>query len=324
MRDNSHTQMGSGEEFDAIRDLLDAWGDLAVDIGDDAAILTGDASRSLVISTDACIDGIHFQRDWLSPRDVGARACAAALSDLAAMGARATGVLVALAVPPLWLPDLRDVAAGIGEVVRNVNARVIGGNMTRSPVFGITLTVVGEAARPVRRSGARAGDVLLLTGMLGGPRLAIDALTAGRSPSSWSISRFTRPVPRLAEGMWFAAHDARAMIDISDGLLADAGHMARASGVDIVMHADSVPHAKELSAMEALGGGEEYELLIAVDAGRAAALCQEFRRQFDIDISLVGEVRTANGMGRVTVDDVDPGKTAERVEITAGHDHFSQ
>ncbi len=191
----SSQEMRQGAEFDTIRALMARWGDLAVDIGDDAAVLPP-SSGVRVISTDACVENVHFRRPWITPREVGARAAAAALSDLAAMGARPESVLIAFMIPDEWREALGDVADGMGDVIRAAGARIVGGNLSRGPVFSITTTVLGSAERVVPRSGARAGDLVVVTGLLGGPGAALEAWSAGGNPAAWARGRFAAPVLR--------------------------------------------------------------------------------------------------------------------------------
>jgi thiamine-monophosphate kinase len=177
---HAHVAMGNGAEFDAIRAMLTRWGPLAEGIGDDAAVLEPPPDLRLVVSTDASVEGVHFRTGWLSAEEIGARAAAAALSDIAAMGGEARWVLVALEVPAAWQGELSALADGIGRLVQDANARIIGGNITRGERLALTLTVIGGSPSPVLRSGARVGDTLWVTGRLGGPRRALGS--ASRRP----------------------------------------------------------------------------------------------------------------------------------------------
>jgi len=322
MNAGAHTSMRQGNEFDAIRNLLDIWGDIAAGIGDDAALLPAPGVQ-LVISTDACIEDVHFRRGWIGARATGARACQAALSDLAAMGAKANSILVSFVIPDAWRDQLADVAHGIGDAARGAGALIIGGNLSSGAQFGITTTVVGHCAQPVTRSGARPGDVLLVTGLLGGPSSAIGAMERGTNPEPWAMARFVRPKARLEEGQWLAASGVSAMIDISDGLLADATHLAVASGVAIIVDPNRVP-VGPVDIEVALNGGEEYELLATVPAEKADRLIGEFRERFDTGITAIGEVEATSGQGAASIRDVGGRKVNIVVEISPGHDHFSQ
>jgi thiamine-monophosphate kinase len=322
--------MGPGREFDAIRMLMDRWGDLAVDLGDDAAVLTLEGTeRVQVVSTDACVDGVHFRREWIGSADIGARAAAAALSDLAAMGARADAVLLAFIVPDDWRAELGSIADGIGEVVRASGARIVGGNLSRGATFAITTTVIGSTTKPIPRSGAIAGDVLVVTGVLGGPGAATNAWYAGGTPSAWARTRFARPVPRLAEGIALAEAGARAMMDISDGLVADARHLASASGVHVSIDALRVPRGPDVDVRTALSSGEEYELLAAFPPAVAARLVTEWPARFAVPLTIVGHLATAESASDVDILNAPAGlkisgNHSGRVEFDAGHDHFSR
>ena len=238
MSDN--TSLGPGAEFDAIRRMLEAWGPRAHGIGDDAAIVQVPRGEMLIASVDSAIENRHFKAGWLSSREIGYRAIAAALSDLAAMAARPLGVLVAIAVPHEWRDRLGDLAAGIGDAVEAAGTHVRGGNLSDATELSITTTAFGSAFAPLIRGGARVGDHVYVTGQLGGPARAIRHLMAGESAGAFR-ERFAHPVPRLLEARWLADRGATSAVDISDGLIADARHVAHASGVSIEIDGDQVP-----------------------------------------------------------------------------------
>ena len=323
-----HQAMGPGREFDTIRTLLDRWGELAVGIGDDAALLHAPQGRSVVASTDAFVEDTHFRSEWITPYETGARATAAALSDLAAMGARADALLIAFVVPERWRSKLVDVADGIASVISDSGARIAGGNISSGSAFSITTTVIGSASRVVPRSGACVGDVLLLTGTLGGPGNALRSWDDGREPSAWARERFARPVPRIAAGVAFAESGAHAMLDISDGLAADARHMAAASRVRLQIVASSVPRGPRVTIPEALTSGEEYELLVAVAPESASNLLADIPARYGVRVTRIGEVVATDEDDLLTgrLGDVDVlGLTGAgtKVELNEGHDHFS-
>ena len=166
--ENGHLELGGRREFDVIRAMLGVWGPHAHGIGDDAAVLTVPEGQRLIASTDASFEGVHFRREWLRPREIGARAAAAALSDLAAMAATPLGLLLALALPQSWLPEIEEVAHGVGEMASRTRCPIVGGNLARADVLSLTLTVLGSAVNPLARAGARAGDIVYVTGLLGG------------------------------------------------------------------------------------------------------------------------------------------------------------
>lgn len=310
----SHLTLGAGMEFDAIRAMLQVWGALATGIGDDAAVVPLPAGESLVVSTDASFEHVHFRRGWLTSREIGARAAAAALSDLAAMAATPAGLLLAIGVPPAWQNDLDAIAHGVGETAAAAQCPIVGGNVTRAGELSLTITVLGTSVRPLERVGARAGDTLFVTGALGGPGAALDALLRGATPRDIDRARFAAPRPRLAEARWLARHAARAAIDISDGLVADAGHLAAASDVHVAIDLASLPCVDGISPESAASSGEEYELLVAF-APDAHPDVEAFRARFGLALTAIGHVASGRGVS------IDRG--GDRVDLPRGHDHLS-
>jgi thiamine-monophosphate kinase len=305
--------MGDGREFDAIRSMLAQWGSRAIGIGDDAAVLVVPTDEQLVVSTDASVEGVHFRREWMSPAEIGERAASAALSDLAAMAATPVGLLLAIVVPERWEGDLPALARGVGAASTGARCPIVGGNLSRGTELSLTITVLGSARTPLGRAGAHAGDRLFVTGRLGGPGAAVRAYLAGRAPALADRARFVAPIPRLDEARWLADHGTAAAIDISDGLLADAAHLARASGVTVAIDIDAVPRVKGVTADEAAASGEEYELIVAVPEG-AQLDPAAFARTFGISLTAIGRARPA---GAVPVLLEGRGITAPR-----GHDHL--
>ena len=264
------------EVLQRIRSLLEN-GIGAYGLRDDAAVLGLPAGAPLVVSVDSVVEGVHVDLSLSSPADVGWKALMGALSDLAAMGAGPLAALVALCVPggsgdgALAL----GVMAGVAEASVASGCPVVGGDVSESAVLTVAVTVLGTipdgGPPPVGRSGALAGDVLLVTGPCGGSAAGLRELRAGqhrrlveRRPA------YRRPVARLREGEAARRCGAHAMIDVSDGLALDLHRLADASGVGFRL--DEVPAAEGATLEDALGGGEDYELLIAVggaDARRA-------------------------------------------------------
>lgn len=305
------TALGPGEEFDAIRMLLERWGDRAVGIGDDAAVLDVARGDRLVVSIDSAVENRHFRDGWLTPREIGYRAVAAALSDLAAMAARPAGVFIALAVPERWRPHLPALADGIGEAASGAATVIRGGNITAATELSITTTVVGSSFQPLLRSGARPADFIYVTGALGGPGAALAHLEHGESAGDHR-ARLAHPTPRLREAQWLAERGARAAIDISDGLVADLRHLAAASSVGITVDAARVPCVAGVGAADALVSGEEYELVVAAPTRFD---CSAFERRFSLPLTEIGAV-SAMRPGEVRV-------IGARVAAVSGHDHFS-
>jgi thiamine-monophosphate kinase len=230
---------------------------LARSIGDDAAQL----GEGLVVTQDALVERVHFRLDWISWRDLGWRAAAVNLSDLAASGADPEGLLVTLAAPAeTELHDILDLYEGIAET----GVPVVGGDLSRADGVILNVTALGRSARVPGRAGARPGDQLVVTGRLGG---------AG---AAFRRQSYVRPPLRLVEGRELA-RDAHALLDISDGLAVDAGHIAARSGCRVVVELERVPLASG-AELEDLGFGEDYELLAAVpETGRFAPIgrCEE-------------------------------------------------
>jgi thiamine-monophosphate kinase len=305
--------MGDGGEFDAIRAMLGVWGDRARGIGDDAAVLVVPPGLHLVASTDASVEGVHFKREWLTPQEIGSRAVVAALSDLAAMGALPTGLLLSLGVPTEWKSSLLALARGVGDAAAAAGCPIVGGNVSRAHELSLTVTVLGTAKHPLTRAGVVPGDIIFVTGRLGGPHAAVRAWMTGGTPRAEHRARFADPRPRIAEGAWLADAGAHAAIDISDGLRADAGHLARASGVEIEIEMAAVPCLSHVAPEDVASGGEEYELLVAFPADRLPDPA-EFERRFALPLTAVGVAGEGAGVELVG---------ENRAEPVRGHDHFA-
>jgi thiamine-monophosphate kinase len=306
--------LGPGREFDAIRDLATLWGERAAGLGDDAAVIDMVAGEKLVASTDTSVENIHFRADWLTPEEIGWRATMAALSDLAAMGARPLGLLCAIAVPGTWRAKLVEIGKGIGDAAVADACPIRGGDLSVGTELALAITVLGAATNPLMRSGARAGDALWITGRLGGPHAAMHAWLAGESPDDISRERFARPVARIKAGQWLARHGAHAAIDISDGLVSDARHIAAASNVSCFIDLDDLPLLAGIAPEDGARSGEEYELLVAAPADLDV---REFRKACGVLITRVGTVKAGAA-------DVFMMSRGARVDIQGGHDHFSR
>jgi thiamine-monophosphate kinase len=249
--------------------------------GDDAAV-TSAPDRRVVASTDMLVEGVHFRLDWSTPEQVGRKAAAANLADIAAMGAVPTALLVGLGCPANTPASVAEgLAAGIWTEADMVGAGVIGGDVVSAPSMVISVTVLGDLCgrAPVTRSGARPGQVLAVAGRLGWSAAGLAVLTRGfRSPVE-VVGAHRVPTPPYAAGPAAAEAGATAMIDVSDGLLADLGHVARASGVAIDVASAEVPLAPQLADVAvALGadplrwlltGGEDHALAATFPAGAA-------------------------------------------------------
>lgn len=302
--------LGPGKEFDLIRRFLASDGALPPEVrrgpGDDAAVL----EDGWVISTDLSIEDVHFRRAWLTDREVGARACTAALSDLAAMAASPVAVLVSMAAPTDGSVDLEAIQAGIRESAAGVGAAVIGGDNARSPgPLFLDIVVLGRCDWPVQRDGAEAGDEVWVTGDLGGSAAAVRLWERGEEPPAALRAAFTSPEARVQAACCLVEHEVvDAMIDLSDGLAGDVAHIAAASGVRITLEAAAIPVAPaaidafgETGALElALHGGEDYELCLVTDPGVIDP--DYFRERFDVRLTRVGRVSEGSGVWLQTAD----------------------
>jgi len=247
-------------------------------VGDDAAVLRP-PDGPLLLAADALVEGVHWDPALTGVDDAGWKALAVNVSDLAAMGGRPGHAVVTVVVPEGRAGDLDRLYDGLEAAAKALDCPIVGGDLTSGPTLCVTVAVTGTVdGAPVLRSGARPGDVLLVTGPLGAAAADLRARRAGR-----------RLTPRMAEGTAARLGGATAMVDLSDGLVLDLRRLAEASGVGVVV--DEVPVAAGATREDALGGGEDYELLLA--APRAHAVRAAFE-----DAGLVPPVV----IGRCTAD----------------------
>jgi thiamine-monophosphate kinase len=282
--------------------------------GDDAALVRAPDGR-VAVSTDVLVEGRHFRRDWSSARDVGHRAAAANLADIAAMGGVPTALVVAMCVPPsLPVAWAEEFAEGLATEAALTGAVVVGGDLSASPTLTVAVTVFGDlgGAAPVVRSGARPGDVVALNGRLGYAAAGYTVLSRGFRSPKLLVEAYRRPEVPYAAGPAAVGLGATAMIDVSDGLLADLGHIAAASGVgiDLRKEAFTVP-AQMRDAAAALGVDPHTWILTG---GEDHALAATFPPDTTLPASwtVVGEVAAGTG---VTVD-------GRRFAGPQGWDHF--
>jgi thiamine-monophosphate kinase len=247
--------------------------------GDDGAVIAAPDGR-VVASIDVLVDGVHFRTDWATGEQIGQRAALAAMADIAAMGAAPTALLVGLSAPPQTPTELiTAIGRGLQEAAGKAGAGVVGGDLTRSDVLTIAVTALGDlrGAKPVLRSGARPGDVVAVIGRLGWAAAGLAVLSRGfRSPAA-AVGAYRVPEPPLEAGIVAAGSAATSMIDISDGLLADLGHIAHASGIAInVVTTDLPVNPRLVEVASALGrdhlewaltGGDDHALAATFPAG---------------------------------------------------------
>ena len=302
-------------EFDLIRWIRGeaaADGLVRVGIGDDAAVVAN-RTDATVVTTDMLVDGVHFDTRRAPLADVGWKAMACSVSDIAAMGGRCTAAVVSAALPAGFRPgQARELVRGMLDCADEFGARLVGGDLTGTGgPLALSVTMLGDTGDcpPILRSGAKTGDAILVTGTLGGSRLG----------------RHLRFRPRQAEGLTLnQRYRPHAMIDVSDGLAIDLHHVLDESGVGAVVRAEQIPvsedaaRAAELSGRtpldHALGDGEDYELLFTMDQATAERLLAD--QPFDVAVTRIGEI-VASGATLVM-----PGGTERPLE-PSGWEHFA-
>ncbi|GGJ76404.1 thiamine-monophosphate kinase [Pilimelia anulata] len=283
--------------------------------GDDAAVVAAPDGR-VVATTDMLVEGRHFRRDWCSAEDVGHRAAGANLADVAAMGARPTALLVALCAPPgldvRWAEELAD---GLAAEAALVGAAVVGGDTTAGPVLTIAVTALGDPAgrAPVLRSGARVGDTVALAGRIGYAAAGYTVLSRGFRTPKLLVDAYRRPVIEYAAATAAAEQGATSMIDISDGLIADLGHVAAASGVGMDVRRDAFAVSVQMRDAAAALGVDPHTWMLGGGDDHAFAATFPPDRRLPEGWRAIG---TVNDTGAVTVD----GRTY--VDGPAGWDHF--
>ena len=311
--------------------------DVRVGIGDDCAVLRPEPGQLLLATTDLVLEGTHFRRRYTAPADVGWKALAVNLSDIAAMGGRPRWALVALACPSSTLPgDVDAFYDGLLSLAREYDVSIVGGDTTESASgWVVSITLLGEAVTPILRSTARAGDVIAVSGSLG--RSAAGLAVLERNSTSAEIpgdaiatvsAAHLRPRPRVAEARWLAAAGGvTAMMDLSDGLLIDLGHIAEESGVGARVETARIPidaatrriaDALGQDAVQwAAGGGEDYELLVTCEATAFPRLSEGLEGATGLPLHRVGEIVPASeGVAFI-------GHDGRPVTVTPGFEHFA-
>jgi thiamine-monophosphate kinase len=272
--------------------------------GDDCAVLDG----GLVVSVDLSVEGVHFQRSWISLEEAGYRAAAAALSDLAAMAAEPLGVLLSMAVGPEEVEEATvALQAGAAEACRREGVGILGGDLSRSPgPLVLDVVVLGRTPSPLLRRGSLPGDEVWVTGWLGDSGAAVESWRRGNDPPPSLREAFARPIPRIREARWLVDRARlHAGIDLSDGLAGDAGHLAAASGVALILEAEALPFSPGLESHIgrwtdrlhfALRGGEDYELCVTAAPGSLGPLAASFEEEFGLPLTRVGRVVEGEGV----------------------------
>ena len=301
-------------------------------IGDDAAWVAN-PSRSSLVTADLLIEGIHFNLKWTSLFDLGYKTLAVNLSDIAAMGGIPAYLILSLGIPPAFdSRDIEDFYRGIRFLAAKHGVALVGGDTNAAKLLIISACVLGHAPhRPIRRSGAKPGDDIYVTGTLGDSALALKFLRSrprqpNRDSVRYLLSRHHRPTPRIAAGALLARQRlATAMIDISDGLIQDLGHICKASGVGAQIWRDRLPLsgayrklAGRAGTRNALSGGEDYELLFCARK-RDRTLIEKLPTRALVAITRIGTCDS--GKNGIVVLDAAGNPVETRA---AGHDHFKK
>ena len=273
--------------------------------GDDCAILARGKSPTLV-TIDSMVEGVHFNLAWGTPEQLGVRALAVNLSDIAAMGGAPTACVVNLAIRPgLTIRFFERLYAGLRRAARAADVDIVGGNITSARQLAITIALLGEAPpRPLRRDGARVGDEIFVTGTLGdaalGWRILAGKIRASGTTRRYLEDRYLMPSARLLAGRLLARfRPAPAAIDISDGLLQDLGHILDRSRVGAEIDPNSIPVSKAYNAVMdsdltlAMGGGEDYELLFCLRPGRSE---RALKRLLRTPVRRIGRIVRGRGI----------------------------
>ena len=311
--------------IDAIRARVDAArGDVPLGIGDDAALLELPHDQQLVACTDTLVAGVHFP-DRTAPEDIGWKALAVNLSDLAAMGAEPAWALLALTLPDADAAFVERFAEGVAELARAHGVALVGGDTTQGPL-SVTVTALGFVPRDLAltRGGAREGDAVFVTGTLGDAAGALQLVRDHGKNGVALRARLDRPEPRIATGLALRGI-ASACIDVSDGLLADLGHVCAASKLGAKINAEALPVSPELVASFdaktcrdlALSGGDDYELCFTAPSARETEIVEILARA-GCGATRIGRIVAGSG---IRVLDAD----ASEIEVPrAGWEHFSR
>lgn len=310
--------LGEFSAIERIAGVIPAESDLTVGVGDDAAVIK--ISESAVVSVDTMVEGRHFKPEWCSATDSGHRAAGAAMADIAAMGGRPTGILLSLALPAdTEIEWVEEFVAGAVAECEVAGSQVLGGDLARSEIVMLSVTAIGSVpdSHAVTRGGAQVGDIIAIAGRQGWAAAGLTVLSRGfRSPRAL-VNAYQRPVPPYASGPAAAESGATAMIDVSDGLLADLRHVAVASDVLLDLDSETLPVADQLADTSAafnldplawvLAGGDDHSLAATFPA--SAALPEGF--------TLIGKVLAPSQNG--------PGVSVDGRQWSGqggGYDHF--
>ena len=337
---NQKETMGKVGEFafiDKIRESLKSKNpSVTLGIGDDAAIFKPAKGHELIFTTDMLVEGRHFDFKWTSPWQLGAKTMAVNISDCAAMGAKPTVALVSLGVPKDYpVKDLEAFYDGMKSWGEQFGAQIVGGDTVGSEKFVVNIALIGEVeeGKALRRSGAKAGEALFVTGTVGDSAAGLAALQEGKSKgeaASFLLKKHLTPVPRFNVGRYLSTKKlGSSAIDLSDGLSSEINHLCEESGVGAEIHEEALPlspallqfcEENQLHPLDfALNGGEDYELLFTVPLAKISEAVQKLPGETGVAVKSIGRmVPKAKGVTLIT-------KKGERLPLTAkGFDHFSK
>ena len=270
---------------------------VVVGIGDDAAVIEPERNRLEVLTTDCQVEGVHFDQTFVGPADIGHKSLAVNLSDLAAMGAAPRVALLSLVLPPaLPVASVDALVAGMAALAARAGISIVGGNIARSPgplIVDVTATGSVHGRRVLTRAGGRIGDDLYVTGTLGGAAAGLRMLRDNRSELARDrcVMRYLRPEPRTRFGAMLGRNRAAcACVDLSDGLADGVRQIAEASGLGATIDAGALPLEDGATLGDALGGGEDYELLFAVSRRMRSRLRHVMRLAGDVPVTRIGSL----------------------------------
>jgi thiamine-monophosphate kinase len=305
-----------------------------VGIGDDAAVVEPERNLLEVLTTDCQVEGVHFDQTFVGAADIGHKALAVNLSDLAAMGAAPRVALLSLVLPPpMPVASVDALVDGMTALAARARISIVGGNIARSPgplIVDVTVTGSVHSRRVLTRAGARAGDDLYVTGALGGAAAGLRMLsTAAASPlrretpshpadaaAARLVMRYLRPEPRTRFGLALGRNRAaRACIDLSDGLADGVRQIGEASGLGAIVEADALPIEEGATVRDALGGGEDYELLFAVSPRMRSRLKNARRLASDLAVTRIGRLTADRAMLL--------SRNGSTEELPTGFEHFA-
>ena len=293
---------------------------VVVGIGDDAAVVAPERNRLEVLTTDCQVEGVHFDQTFVGAADIGHKALAVNLSDLAAMGAAPRVALLSLVLPPAMpVASVDALVDGLTALAARARIVIVGGNIARSPgplIVDVTVTGSVHSRRVLTRAGGRAGDDLYVTGSLGGAAQGLRLLRGDATSAGPAVDRYRRPEPRTRFGMLLGRNRAaRACIDLSDGLADGLRQIGEASGLGAIVEADELPIEKGSTLRDALGGGEDYELLFAVSPRLRSRLRNATRLAGDLAVTRIGRLTKDRAMLL--------SRNGSTEELPAGFEHFA-